>query len=351
MSDIIKLKRSAVAAAVPSSLEFGELAINYNVADGKLYYKNSAGTIVAFATGGGEDTALRAFFVPAAPTSVTATVGNAQSVVSWTAPTGVIAQAPVTDYVVQVSSNSGTTWTTFVETTISITSQPTNQTAASGAATFSVTATVSPSGTATYQWEKSDDGGTTFSAVSGATSAALSLTSLTNASDNNDQYRVVVSAVGATAVTSSAATLTVAAPAVPVTFANKYNSGTHSVTGTSTVTASLTGGVNDTRLWLLIGATGTLTYTVTANSESGYDGGRLYLTSSAPAQHTSLDALNPFDAATISGLTNVSGAVSGTQTSTGTVSVTAGQYLVLRYAKDSEENVGTDSITAVLSIA
>jgi hypothetical protein len=53
MSDTIKLKRSAVAAAVPSSLEFGELALNYNVADGKLYYKNSAGTIVAFETGGG----------------------------------------------------------------------------------------------------------------------------------------------------------------------------------------------------------------------------------------------------------------------------------------------------------
>jgi hypothetical protein len=53
MSDIIKLKRSAVAAAVPSSLEFGELALNYNVADGKLYYKNSAGAIVYLNTGGG----------------------------------------------------------------------------------------------------------------------------------------------------------------------------------------------------------------------------------------------------------------------------------------------------------
>jgi hypothetical protein len=52
--------------------------------------------------------------------------------------------------------------------------------------------------------------------VSGATSATLSLTSLTNASDNNDQYRVVVSAVDASPVTSSAATLTVTqAPNAP----------------------------------------------------------------------------------------------------------------------------------------
>jgi cellulose 1,4-beta-cellobiosidase len=154
-----------------------------------------------------EDLFLRSFFTPTAPTSVTATATNAQAEVSWTAPAIVV--PPLTDYSVQFSTDSGSTWTTFVETTVAITTQPSNQTAASGAATFSVTATVSPSGTLTYQWEKSDDAGTTFTAVSGATSATLSLTSLTNASDNNDQYRVVVSAVGASPVTSSAATLTV----------------------------------------------------------------------------------------------------------------------------------------------
>ena len=69
-----------------------------------------------------EDTVLRALFVPAAPTSVTATAGNAQAVVSWTAPTGVIAQAPVTDYVVQYSSNSGSSWTTFSDGTSTATS-------------------------------------------------------------------------------------------------------------------------------------------------------------------------------------------------------------------------------------
>lgn len=73
--------------------------------------------LVAASGGGGDgsDALLRSLFVPAAPNSVTATGGNAQAVVSWTAPTGVIAQAPITDYIVQYSSDSGTTWTTFAD--------------------------------------------------------------------------------------------------------------------------------------------------------------------------------------------------------------------------------------------
>lgn len=61
-------------------------------------------------------------FLPGAPTSVAGTAGNGQSVVSWTAPTGVASQTPITDYVVQYSSNSGSTWTTFSDGTSSSTS-------------------------------------------------------------------------------------------------------------------------------------------------------------------------------------------------------------------------------------
>jgi hypothetical protein len=338
-----------------TDLETHELAINWT--DGKAFTKNAAGHIVTITLGGSgggsaaEDPRWE-YFKPAAPTSVTAVAGNAQAVVSWTGPAVVV--PPITDYIVQFSTDSGSTWTTAAEA-ITITTQPSNQTAASGAATFSVAATVSPSGTLTYQWQKSDDAGTTFTNVSGATSATLSLTSLTNGADNNDQYRVIVSAVGASPVTSSAATLTVAAPAVPVTFANRYGpaGASHSVTGTTTVTAVLNGNSSfanaDTRLWLLIGTTGTLTYTVTASSEPDYDGGRLYITSSAPASHVNSSAAP--NVASLAGLTNVSGAVTGTQTSTGTLSVTAGQHLVLRYVKDGEESQGNDRITAVLSIA
>jgi hypothetical protein len=46
MANVIKLKRSGTASTSPTSLEHGELAINY--ADGKLYYKNSSNSIVQF---------------------------------------------------------------------------------------------------------------------------------------------------------------------------------------------------------------------------------------------------------------------------------------------------------------
>lgn len=44
---VIALKKSATPSAAPISLANGELALNY--ADGKLYYKNTAGFIVEFA--------------------------------------------------------------------------------------------------------------------------------------------------------------------------------------------------------------------------------------------------------------------------------------------------------------
>lgn len=43
---VIKLRKSSIPSEIPSSLEYGELAINY--ADGMLYYKNSTGHIVGF---------------------------------------------------------------------------------------------------------------------------------------------------------------------------------------------------------------------------------------------------------------------------------------------------------------
>jgi hypothetical protein len=62
-----------------------------------------------------------ALFLPAAPTSLTTTAGNAQVSLSWTAPT-VSAQTPITDYIVQSSTNSGSTWTTVSDGTSTATS-------------------------------------------------------------------------------------------------------------------------------------------------------------------------------------------------------------------------------------
>lgn len=46
MANTIKIKRNGTSSTVPTSLEHGELAINY--ADGKIFYKNSSNNIVEF---------------------------------------------------------------------------------------------------------------------------------------------------------------------------------------------------------------------------------------------------------------------------------------------------------------
>lgn len=168
MSDRNKIKprRNYTAGYVPTAaeLETHEIAINW--ADGIVYVKTPAGDIVSWSftasgqTGGGGG--------------------------------GGGGATPV----------------------ITITAQPTDQTASEdNAATFTVAATVTESATLSYQWERQEGGTGSFAAVAGATSATLALTNLTNADDNGDVYRCVVSATGgAASVTSSAATLTVSPP-------------------------------------------------------------------------------------------------------------------------------------------
>ena len=129
MPNPIKPLRSHTAGRIPTAeeMEANELAINW--ADGKLFTKHpTSGAIVAIVAGGGggggsgEDSLLRSLFLPGAPTSVTASAGSGQATVSWTAPANVIAQAPVTDYVVQYSDDAASTWTTFSDGTSASTS-------------------------------------------------------------------------------------------------------------------------------------------------------------------------------------------------------------------------------------
>lgn len=92
--------------------------------------------------------------------------------------------------------------------TITIGTQPANQNTSSGAATFTVAATASASGTLAYQWQKRNSSSGRFANVSGATSASLALTGQLAANTGN-QYRVkITTSKGAAEVTSSAATLT-----------------------------------------------------------------------------------------------------------------------------------------------
>lgn len=95
---------------------------------------------------------------------------------------------------------------------ITIGTQPAAQTTVSGAATFSVSATVSvvsPAATITYQWQKAVAGSTRFANVSGATSSSLVLSGQTSG-NTGDRYRVVINTTpnAIAAVTSNAATLT-----------------------------------------------------------------------------------------------------------------------------------------------
>ena len=59
--------------------------------------------------------------IPSAPTALTATAGNAQVALSWTAPAS-NGGATITDYTVQFSSNGGSTWNTFADGTSTATS-------------------------------------------------------------------------------------------------------------------------------------------------------------------------------------------------------------------------------------
>jgi len=102
MGNTLKHLRSTIAGSKPSSLVTGEMAINES--DGVLYYRNGSGVVSPLVD-------VR-WFLPSPPTGVSGVAGNAQVAVSWTAPTVLPLQTPITDYTIQYSTN-GTSWTTF----------------------------------------------------------------------------------------------------------------------------------------------------------------------------------------------------------------------------------------------
>jgi len=92
--------------------------------------------------------------------------------------------------------------------TITLSTNNTDKTTSSGDATFAVVASVTNSGTATFQWQKRLTSTGRFANVSGATSTNLALTGQTAANDGN-QYRCKVNSNnGAPEVISAVATLT-----------------------------------------------------------------------------------------------------------------------------------------------
>ena len=104
--------------------------------------------------------------------------------------------------------------TEFEDFLITITSQPADDTSATGeAVTFTVASTISGSGgTQTFQWQLQTGGTGSFSNISNGGVYSTATTATLNISDNTgldtNKYRCVISATGADDVTSTAATLT-----------------------------------------------------------------------------------------------------------------------------------------------
>ncbi len=93
-----------------------------------------------------------------------------------------------------------------VSTPAQITDQPAD---ATGCANSDISLTVNATGTIlSYQWQVSTDGGTTYTAISGATSNNLLLQGVT-AALNNTMYQVIVTEANCGSITSAAAIVTV----------------------------------------------------------------------------------------------------------------------------------------------
>ena len=127
--------------------------------------------------------------------------------------------------------------------TFSIDAQPANQTAnEGGTALFSVAVSQS-SGSPTYQWERSDDGGANWSAISGATSSTYTTPALVYGTDNNSRYRCVVSLVGSTADQTSSFALLSVLRVITITGQPQNIAVIEGNTGSFSVTATITSDV------------------------------------------------------------------------------------------------------------
>jgi hypothetical protein len=116
-----------------------------------------------------------------------------------------------------------------LSSSITFTTQPTDQNVSAGAATFSVTVSNSGAGSVSLQWQRSTDNGSTWTSIAGETNNTLSLTGLTAANDG-EQFRVLANAAGSGEAISDAVTLTYPSTNVDttVTSTDVARLGTHS---------------------------------------------------------------------------------------------------------------------------
>ena len=99
---VIALKKSATPAAAPASLANGELAINY--ADGKLFYKNVGGQIIAITSG----TSANSFATINANGSLITAISN-NSTLTFVAGSGIGITSDIINDIITISSTVQTT--------------------------------------------------------------------------------------------------------------------------------------------------------------------------------------------------------------------------------------------------
>ncbi|HTU92465.1 MAG TPA: immunoglobulin domain-containing protein [Gemmataceae bacterium] len=145
------------------------------------------------------------------------------------------------------SSNNGQLSVTSTSTAPIITSNPTSQTATVGAnVTFTASASGSP--TPTVQWQVSTDGGTTWSAISGATSTTLALTDVT-AAMNGYVYEAVFTNSAGTATTNAAMLTVSATTSSEPSITTQPSNSTVTAGQTATFTALASGSPTPTVQW------------------------------------------------------------------------------------------------------
>lgn len=112
---------AATTSALPATGDATKLYVTTDT--GRVYrWVDSTTKYVELGPVGGGDTTFWNLFLPGAPTSVSGTAGNAQVTLSWTAPSGVASQTPLTDYVVQYATSPFSSWITFADGTSTATS-------------------------------------------------------------------------------------------------------------------------------------------------------------------------------------------------------------------------------------
>ncbi len=201
------------------------------------------------------------------------------------------------------SSATTTTATLTVGVPPVITTNPVNATIIAGnPATFTAAATGTPA--PTVQWMVSTNGGTTFAAVPGATSATLSFTA--NAAQNANIYKAVFTSTAGTATTTTATLTVQSAPTITLNPAPlTIGSG-----GTASFTAAATGTPTPTVQWFVstnggasFNAIGGATSTTLSFTASLAQSGNLYeavFTNSVSASTTTTALLTVTASVTVS---------------------------------------------------